>query len=296
MLFKTIADQWLDQIEKANEENPKKNYVRSCRYMRTKLHFFDGYDVTKINDKVVSDYLDNRGKLAKSTAALEVTYIRMVLQLAVDEGHLPAAPQLRRSKLLKKRLQADKASKPKNLTQDQVNALWSTLEKPEFARLRPIVALGFYAGLRIDEIVNLKWSDVSDDFITIQPKEGWNPKSNRSRHIPVSDRLGVELSKWQNGKKVNRDDHVCTMKQSKPRGWEKTHATKCLKELWQKAGIYQEGSPVSHALRHTFASTVLEKGATLVNVKEMLGHADISTTSRYLHGDLEGKLSALNKL
>ena len=71
---------------------------------------------------------------------------------------------------------------------------------------------------------------------------------------------------------------------------------RAVKKVFQKAGLYEKGTPTIHLIRHTVACTLLGNGTDLETVSDWLGHADISTTSIYLHTTDERKKRASQSL
>lgn len=142
------------------------------------------------------------------------------------------------------------------------------------ARERVIVLLGVQEGLRVSEIAALEYGDIDREHIAqIHGKGGVD------RLVPVSDqtwRAILDYSSWRSGP-VIRDlagDHALTP----------DYVSMLMTRLFRRAGV--EGS--AHALRHTCAGDMLDAGADLRDVQEMLGHAKLSTTAIYTkrHSDI----------
>lgn len=147
-----------------------------------------------------------------------------------------------------------------------------------------IALLGIRAGLRRSEIAWLTWDDIDfdRDMIRVAGKEGWQTKSGKSRHIPMAPDLKKHLQAIQNGQDFlfAHDDAALWVMSS------------YFKKIIKKAGL--RGS--LHALRHTFGSHLVQRGVPLAVVKELMGHADISTTMIYAHLAPENLKSAIGKL
>lgn len=134
--------------------------------------------------------------------------------------------------------------------------------------------------MRKSEILNLKWTDIDFEFGFIEVLQS---KSGKSRKIPISDKLESLLRSLP---KVC--DYVFQID-----GEKIGDIKKCWNSAVKRAGITNFRF---HDLRHTVATRMVEKGIDLVVVKEILGHADISTTMRYAHAVPERKKSAINVL
>ncbi len=152
--------------------------------------------------------------------------------------------------------------------------------------LRPIVETALLTGMRLGEVLNLKWEQIINGKIYLQ-----HTKSNKPRQIPISDRL-VQVLKELRLKNQLRFPYVFCGPQGEPykdiRGG--------FNSACRKAGITNFRF---HDLRHTFASHLVMRGMTLKAVMELLGHSDIKMTMRYSHlapGHLEDAVNALNDL
>jgi len=155
------------------------------------------------------------------------------------------------------------------------------LSKPQGHRNKAIIETLYGAGLRVSELVNLKLTDIhkADGFLTI------TGKGNKQRMVPAGSKAlkAIELYLEQRRRlPVIHDENIVFLNQ---RGKKLTRVMvfTIIKELAQKAGIRKKISP--HTLRHSFATHLIEAGADLRAVQEMLGHESILTTEIYTHID-----------
>lgn len=162
--------------------------------------------------------------------------------------------------------------------------------------LRPVVIVGLHTGMRLGELLKLKWCDVS--FTPIKDKAGnvqapgqvsvraENAKSHQSRHIPMSATLYATLDSMRRQGRADVEAPDMRWLVDKPvfinpktekafRDLGKSFETACV-----KAGI--EGVTF-HTLRHTYASRLVMGGVDLYTVSKRLGHGDVKTTARYAH-------------
>jgi integrase/recombinase XerD len=171
-----------------------------------------------------------------------------------------------------------------------INEVDSILSKPETANklgLRDKAVLEtFYAcGIRVSELINLKLSDIflKDEVIRVLGK------GSKERLVPI----GSSAIEWINNYLMH--SRLLLEKKAKSGNFLflNNHGTKLSRMgIWKivnryviEAGILKEVHP--HTFRHSFATHLLEGGADLRAVQEMLGHADISTTQIYTHIDRE---------
>lgn len=177
---------------------------------------------------------------------------------------------------------------PEILSPAEVNAL---LLAPDITvaqgiRDRAILELFYATGLRVSELTALTIYDVEDDQIRVFGK------GSKERIVPISPRavqaVDSYLGKVRHLYESDEDKRLFLSMKGKP--LDRTTVWKLVKEYAKKAGIQKNIFP--HALRHSFASHLLDGGADLRIIQEMLGHAHISSTDRYTHVSL-GKLQEL---
>jgi len=123
-------------------------------------------------------------------------------------------------------------------------------------------------GMRLSEALNLKYDDVNYDTNLISI---WFNKGDRPRSIPMTKRVKAILERRQASNPIK--PFTITIYQ----------ADKAWDWVREEVGYKEDGEFVIHALRHTTASRLVNKGIDLYTVKEWLGHADITTTQKYAH-------------
>ncbi len=155
------------------------------------------------------------------------------------------------------------------------------LSKPEGHRNKAIIETLYGCGLRVSELVNLRLTDIhySEGYVVV------TGKGNKQRLVPVSGKALKEIDIYKlhrNQLSVIKDQNVLFLNR---RGSKLTRAMifAIIKELAVKAGISRNISP--HTFRHSFATHMIEAGADLRAVQEMLGHESILTTEIYTHVD-----------
>ena len=175
---------------------------------------------------------------------------------------------------------------PVVLSVNEINAILDSIDlsTPEGHRNRAMLEVLYSCGLRVSELVNLKFSD-------IYPKEGFikvEGKGNKQRLVPISEIALKEIEMYL------PDRGVMTVKPGNEdilflnrRGSKLTRVMVFLiiKQHVALAGINKTVSP--HTFRHSFATHLLEGGANLRAIQDMLGHEKITTTEIYTHIDRE---------
>ena len=176
---------------------------------------------------------------------------------------------------------------PDTLSLEDINLLIKAIDlsKPEGERNRAILETLYSCGLRVSELTHLKISDLFFDegFIKV------TGKGNKQRFVPIVQTAQEYINFYRNGirnKLSIQKGHEDTLFLNR-RGKQLTRAMifTIIKNLAEKAGISKTVSP--HTFRHSFATHLVEGGADLRAVQEMLGHESITTTEIYTHLDRE---------
>ncbi len=171
---------------------------------------------------------------------------------------------------------------PDFLTTDEVTRILRApnLKKLQGIRERAILELLYATGLRVSELVGLRSSDINLDVGFIKCKG----KGSKERIVPIGKIAGHFLKKYFEearnkllGKKVSSYIFLA----QGGRALSRQSVWKMINKMVSKSHIKKQVSP--HTLRHSFATHLLEGGANLRSVQEMLGHASITTTQIYTH-------------
>jgi integrase len=233
-------------------------------------------------DRFVAKQLQ-RG-VSKGTINVRLRVLKAALRWAVREKLLPQLPvEIRLLRVTRPRGQ-------RAFTREDVARLLS-LAKPRERALLAVLAAG---GLRIDEALHLRWSDLEDDRLRIsaKPELNWTPKSHQEREVYLPEGALRELSAYRATQ--SHDGNADWMFQGRRAGRRLTTNAKIIRDLFEAAGLYQPGK-LCHELRRGAASTWLLAGADLNTVRELLGHASVTTTQLYLRTNEDAKRAAAAK-
>jgi integrase/recombinase XerD len=155
------------------------------------------------------------------------------------------------------------------------------LSKPEGQRNKAIIETLYSCGLRVSELVNLRLTDINpgEGFVSV------TGKGDKQRLVPIGRKALKEIDLYKTDRNrlpVIHDRNIVFLNR---RGRKLTRAMifTIIKELAGRAGIMKKISP--HTFRHSFATHMIEAGADLRAVQEMLGHESILTTEIYTHID-----------
>jgi site-specific recombinase XerD len=146
---------------------------------------------------------------------------------------------------------------------------------PKLLKQRIVLTLIYSAGLRGQEVVNLKISDVDFERMTIHIRQS---KYKKDRIVPLSPTMAFGLKKYLKAE----NPHVWMFNGKQPGSKYSIRGLSwVMRENLKKTSITKQVN--LHSLRHSYATHLLEEGVNIVTLKELLGHADITTTMIYLH-------------
>lgn len=169
---------------------------------------------------------------------------------------------------------------PKVLSYEEVKSLLDIdlINKYSY-RNKAMLELMYATGLRVSELVNLKLNDIDLDMDLLRTIG----KGSKERIIPIGDYaiyfVKIYINEYRSQLLKENTDYVFLNNHGKKLSRQSFY--KLVKELAIKKNIKTEFSP--HTLRHSFATHLLDRGADIVSIKEMLGHSSLSTTQIYTH-------------
>jgi integrase/recombinase XerD len=237
-------------------------------------------DPASVGADDVRDYVFHLGDLglAPTSVRRAQSALRTYFRFLLEEGALEDDPT--------EGLQAPRVARPlpKVLDAADISALLEAprLDSPVHWRDRAILEFLYATGVRVSELVGLRLTDLDLDegLCTVFGK------GSKERMVPLGRPACVALSRYLREVRPTLEKGKgggCVFLNQRGRPLSRTAVWKIVKAAALSAGIEREVSP--HVLRHTFATHLLEGGADLVAVQELLGHVDISTTQIYTHLD-----------
>ena len=270
------------QIEKSLSKNTIDGY---CRDIKKLNNFFNGNDdkkkIEEVNYQDFQNYLSylNDLKINARSQSRVISSMRSFFKFLILEKIIKENPtELLENPKIGKKL-------PEFLTIEEIELLVNQIDrsKKEGERNLAIIEVLYGCGLRVTELIELKISEIywEDGFIRIIGK------GNKERLVPLGKIASKHLKIYLNEIRVHQKvkdlfvDHVFINKDGSKIS--RVMIFKIVKKLTEKAGIQKNISP--HSLRHSFATHLVEGGADLRSVQEMLGHQSITTTEVYTHLD-----------
>ena len=250
--------------------------LRATRFLRTRGH----RDPSTVNHQDLRAYLFHLKDLGRAPTTIRraLSAVRTYYTFLLEEGLVESDPsELLESPRTWRRL-------PTVLSVTEAKALVEAVspDSPVHWRDRAILELLYATGMRVSELVQLQVGTVDPEerLVTVMGKGG------RQRTIPFGGPAARALNRYLNEVRprleVGRSEGTLFLNQ---RGtpFSRMSVWTLVRKAAEEAGIEKRISP--HTLRHSFATHLLEGGADLVVVQELLGHADISTTQIYTHLD-----------
>lgn len=268
------------RIERGLSGHSLEAYVRDIRKLATYLTPLQT-PVLAVKENQILDFLTDFHSLGieASTQSRCLSGIRSFFQYLVFEGRIPMDPTVHIKSPQKGR------KLPDTLSFDEINLILEAndMSTNEGVRNRTMFEFLYGAGLRVSELVGLKLTDVyiENGFIKVCGK------GDKERLVPASRdaftylKLYLEHVRPQIPVKKSALNYVFLNRRGSPLS--RVMVFIICKNLAQKAGIQKTISP--HTFRHSFATHLIEGGADLRAVQEMLGHESILTTEIYTHLD-----------
>jgi integrase/recombinase XerD len=268
------------RLEKSLSENSIEAYLHDVAKLEKYFHEI------KENDNPVSITYDglkqflvwyNSDNTNARTQSRLLSGIRAFFRFLLIEGEIDENPALL--------LESPKIGLklPEVLSVAEIDRLIAAIDlsKTEGHRNKAIIETLYGCGLRVSELVNMKLTDIhyKEGYVTV------TGKGNKQRLVPISDKALKEIDIYKQDRNllpVIRDQNNLFLNR---RGGKLTRSMifTIIKDLAGKAGILKNISP--HTFRHSFATHLVEAGADLRAVQEMLGHESILTTEIYTHID-----------
>lgn len=231
--------------------------------------------------------LDIRGFMAhlhrlgvkKSSAGRKLAALRSFYRYLHREGYVEQNPA--------KAVATPKKEKyiPQFLTVDDIDRLVKAPEGDDASALqaRAILELFYSSGLRISELASLKMGDVDMQAGVLRVLG----KGSKERMVPVGSKALEALHAWLASRKESGDlSHGAPILLNARGGSLSVRSIRNVVYRYSGSSC-QAGRVKPHALRHTFATHMLQEGADLRALQEMLGHASLSTTQKYTHVDIK---------
>jgi integrase/recombinase XerD len=273
------------KLERGLSDNSIEAYLRDVKkleqYVEIQNWTFSPLELTSKHLEQFIFYLHELGLESTSQARLisgiKGFYKYLLLEdlLQHDPSELLEAPRLARKI-------------PSVLTYDDIQKMLQSIDLSEThaVRNRAMLETLYACGLRVSELVNLKLTNLFLEvgFIKVVGK------GNKERLVPIGDDAIKYIQQYQNSVRrlqdnIQKEDENVLFLNRRGKGLTRVMIFLIIKDIAQNAGIEKDVSP--HTFRHSFATHLLEGGADLKAIQDMLGHQSITTTEIYTHLDTE---------
>lgn len=277
-IMKTFIDDYLNYL--LLEKRLAKNTLNSYQFDLDCFNdYFKKQNIYSINEEDITkylEYLSNEKKLTPRTIERHLTTLRGFFKYLVKTECIKTD--------IMKNIENLKLNKylPTTLTTDEIDKLMNIkLDTPFNYRTKAMLEMMYGSGLRVSELVNLTLNDIDlyNNTILI------NGKGSKERIVPLGEYAKEYLSLYLNvrssllKKQNGNSDKLFLNNHGKP--ITRNGFNFLLNNLLKEKGIEKKATP--HTLRHSFATHMLDNGADLRTIQELLGHSDIVTTRIYTH-------------
>ena len=261
---------------KKSSGNTEVSYQRDLKKMVDYLYTRGVREITEVSELDLQSYLEEMKNqhFASSTISRSVASIRAFFQFLFKEGRISNDPSenLKPPKVEKKT--------PEILSVDEVDRL---LQQPDLTTNKGIrdtamLELLYATGMRVSELIHLRTDDVNLDLGYVNCHD-----NGKERVIPIGNVSKKALLNYMENARPNlvkNESEKILFTNINGKAMSRQGFWKMLKGYGEGAGIERDITP--HTLRHSFAVHMLQNGADVRSVQEMLGHSDISTTQVYL--------------
>jgi integrase/recombinase XerD len=270
------------KLEKSLSQNSVSAYVNDITKLIAYLdRDYNGIGPLKVKLEHLKGFINwlNEREISPRTQARTISGIKSFYKFLLIEGKLTSDPTaLIESPKIGRKL-------PDVLSMEEIDKLINAvdLSKSEGQRNKAMLETLYSCGLRVSELVNLKITNLFFDqgFIKVEGK------SEKERLVPVSGKAVEEvnryLSDYRKKLKVSKDSENVLFLNRRGKKLSRVMIFTIIKNLAEKIGMDKSISP--HTFRHSFATHLINGGADLRAVQEMLGHESILTTEIYTHLD-----------
>ncbi len=184
---------------------------------------------------------------------------------------------------------------PDTLSEDEINTLINAIDlsKPQGERNRAMLETLYGCGLRVSELINLKLSDLFfDEGIILVTGKG-----DKQRFVPISEvnkkYINLYNDHFRKHQKIETGHEDFLFLNRRGKKLTRAMIFEIIKQLAEKIGLKKSVGP--HTFRHSFATHLLQNGADLRAIQQMLGHESITTTEIYVHLDRSHLANALRE-
>jgi integrase/recombinase XerD len=280
--FETLIGQFTDflLVERGLSSNTINSYRRDLLAFAKFIENNTGSSLLEVRHEDITGYLShlNDLKLASSSLDRKMDSLRIFYKFLIAERYIGENP----TALIEPLRSWSKLPTILSIAEMESLINYPDTSKPLGLRDKALLEIMYACGLRVSEMVDLRINDVNPEIGYIRCLG----KGNKERVIPVGSMALEAVKKYlDSGRPLLNPKDDCLLVNYKGEKLTRDGVRRIVQEIAKSAGINKKISP--HTLRHCFATHMLEHGADLRSLQEMLGHASISTTQIYTHVNSE---------
>ena len=259
-------------IDRHYSDNTIKSYINDLSIY---MNYLDNNKLlyNKVNHNDIINYLKSINNLNERTIAHQISVLRSFYKYLILENVIKVSPM--------ENIDLPKLSKklPNVLTIDEIDKILdiNLIDMYDY-RNKAMLELMYATGMRVSELINIKLEDI-DIYNSLVKTVG---KGSKMRIIPFGNYASLALEKYileYRAKFIKKEVNDYLFLNNHGKKMTRQGFFKILKNIALEKGINKEFSP--HTLRHSFATHMLNGGADLKSIQEMLGHANLATTEIY---------------
>lgn len=240
--------------------------------------------LNQISTRIIDQFISSASASSKHSASLYHRTLKAAFNKAVVWNYLKDNPfnKIKTPKVPK--------SFPVFISESELIVI---LNNTPMQLMKDIFTTAFYTGMRLGELVNMKWNWVNfkENIITVKNSSEFNSKNKRERIIPIHQKVKtIFQNRFQLGKLPNS----FVFSRYEGTKLNEDFVSKQFKKAVRAAKLNDKIH--FHTLRHSFASALVQRGISLYAVKELLGHGNIKTTQIYSHLEKDNLMEAVSLL
>jgi len=278
---KAFVGEILAHVKRNRSKKTYEGYELVCE--KFLCYFSPDRNINTIKLKEAERFIESLKKTAPKGVYNYLRVLKAMFNKAVEWDYLKENP------FEKIKLKKRQRISPAFVTEEQLEEIITSTDN---VIVSDVIITAFYTGCRLGELINFTWQDVNlkDNHLTIG-NASYQTKSRKQRVVPLHPKVKEILIK-RFPKIIKRENHYVFCK-GNGYGYSGDYFSRRFKRACRKAGMNEELH--FHSLRHSFASSLVQKGVPLYSIKELLGHSSIACTEIYSHLSLASLREAISK-
>jgi len=281
-LLSNFRDEYIDFVRPIKSE---KYLISIALSFKQLLNSCGDIPLNEIDNRIIDKFVTTTYSRTQRGAHLYYRTLKSAFNKAIQWNYISINPftKIKFPKLSK--------SFPVFISEDELLII---LANTTYQHLQDIITVGFYTGLRLGELVNMKWNWINffQNQITVSCSDEFQTKNKKERIVPLNAKVRSVLTRRFNSSFHKPDEVVFFRIQGKILYQEAI--SKQFKKIVRKSNLNEKIH--FHTLRHSFASLLAQKGISLYIIKELLGHEDLATTQIYSHLQKQNLIDAIKIL